>query len=73
MYRLVLLIMSLMPSVLYAHGGVSMKDDMCVIKLGSYKAHFSAYMPKLRGTQEFCESLSVREGNGQRFIWRTLS
>ncbi|MBV1882821.1 MAG: hypothetical protein KUG82_14385 [Pseudomonadales bacterium] len=33
-----------------------MKDDMCVIKLGSYKAHFSAYMPKLRGTQEFCES-----------------
>ena len=33
-----------------------MKDDMCVIKLGSYKAHFSAYMPKSRGTQEFCES-----------------
>ncbi|MBL4867770.1 MAG: hypothetical protein JKY67_15485 [Pseudomonadales bacterium] len=36
-----------------------MDDDICVIKLGSYKAHFSAYMPKKRGMEEFCESFPV--------------
>ena len=29
-----------------AHGGVSMEDDLCVIKIGFLKAHFTGYQPK---------------------------
>lgn len=44
-------------NLLFAHGGVSMEDDMCFIKVGEYKAHFTGYQPKLRATQEFCEDI----------------
>ncbi len=40
-----------------AHGGVSMEDDLCVIKIGFLKAHFTGYQPKTNGTQEFCEDI----------------
>lgn len=41
----------------YAHGGVGMEDDMCVINIGFLKAHFTGYQPKTYGTQEFCEDI----------------
>ena len=40
-----------------AHGGVGMEDDLCVIKIGFLKAHFTIYQPKTYGTQEFCEDI----------------
>jgi len=40
-----------------AHGGVGMEDDVCVIKIGFLKAHFTGYQPKTNGTQEFCEDI----------------
>ncbi len=40
-----------------AHGGVGMEDDMCVIKIGFLKAHFTGYQPKSYGSQEFCEDI----------------
>ncbi len=40
-----------------AHGGVAMEDDVCVIKIGFLKAHFTGYQPKTHGTQEFCEDI----------------
>ena len=40
-----------------AHGGVGMEDDMCVIKIGFLKAHFTGYQPKTDGSQEFCEDI----------------
>ena len=40
-----------------AHGGVGMEDDVCVIKIGFLKAHFTIYQPKTYGTQEFCEDI----------------
>jgi len=43
----------------FAHGGVSMEDDVCIIQLGPYKAHFTGYLPKERATQEFCEDIPV--------------
>ena len=41
----------------YAHGGVSIEDDTCVMTIGPYRAHFSGYQPKLRASKEFCEDI----------------
>lgn len=43
--------------VAVAHGGVSMKEDLCVMKLGPYRSHFTGYQPEKRSTQEFCEDI----------------
>lgn len=46
-------------SAVFAHGGVSIEDDVCLIKIDRYKAHFTGYLPKERATQEFCEDIPV--------------
>jgi hypothetical protein len=38
-----------------AHGGVGMEDDMCIIKIGFLKAHFTGYQQTDNGSEEFCE------------------
>ena len=43
----------------YGHGGVSIEDDVCLINIDRYKAHFTGYLPKERATQEFCEDIPV--------------
>jgi hypothetical protein len=40
-----------------AHGGVSMKDDVCIMHVGPYRSHFVGYQPEQRATQEFCEDI----------------
>lgn len=60
--RLNLIIFSLflaLPQLLWAHGGVSVEDDVCIMKLGELKAHFTGYQPEYRATQEFCEDIPV--------------
>ncbi len=52
-----LLLIAAAPSVCFAHGGVSMEDDVCIIQIGRYKAHFTGYLPASRATQEFCEDI----------------
>lgn len=47
----------LVPAALFAHGGVSMEDDRCIMRIGAYRAHFTGYQPELRATQEFCEDI----------------
>ncbi|MGB5147684.1 MAG: hypothetical protein WBN86_11230 [Porticoccaceae bacterium] len=41
------------------HGGVSMEEDVCMIKIGPYSAHFTGYLPQERASQEFCEDIPV--------------
>lgn len=41
------------------HGGVSMEDDVCLIKIGPYTAHFTGYLPQERASQEFCEDIPI--------------
>ena len=41
----------------FAHGGVSIEDDACIMTVGTYRAHFSGYQPELRASQEFCEDI----------------
>ena len=46
-------------SSVLAHGGVSVEDDVCLIKIDRYKAHFTGYLPQERATQEFCEDIPI--------------
>lgn len=45
--------------IAWGHGGVSMEDDMCLLTVGTYQAHFTGYQPQSRATQEFCEDIPV--------------
>ena len=50
-------LMALLASTVAAHGGVSMEDDTCVMKIADLRAHFTGYQPEKRATQEFCEDI----------------
>jgi hypothetical protein len=41
----------------WAGGGVVLSNDTCIIRIGFYEAHFTAYQPDARGDREFCEDL----------------
>ncbi len=43
----------------FAHGGVSIEEDTCVMQIGPYLAHFTGYQPTMRASQEFCEDISM--------------
>ena len=50
--------LALWPSVsIHAHGGVFLEDDLCVIQIGFYKAHFKIYQPRKSRHAEFCEDI----------------
>ena len=40
-----------------AHGGVYLEDDLCVIKVGFYQAHFTIFQPTVSGHEQFCEDV----------------
>lgn len=40
-----------------AGGGVVLSKDACIITIGFYTAHFTAYQPEASGNEEFCEDL----------------
>ena len=40
-----------------AHGSVTPDEDLCVIKIGFYSAHFKIYQPQTRQHQDYCEDL----------------
>jgi len=53
-----LLVAGLLSSALtQAHGSVAAEDDLCLIEIGYYKAHFKIYLPDRRRHQQFCEDL----------------
>ena len=41
----------------HAHGGVFLEDDICVIQIGFYKAHFKIYQPQISRHEELCEDI----------------
>jgi len=41
----------------FAHGGVALEDDKCIISIGFLKAHFTVYQPQIEGAREFCEDI----------------
>jgi len=39
------------------HGGVVLEEDLCIIQLGFFKAHFTIYQPETSANREFCEDI----------------
>ena len=41
----------------YAHGGVSIEQDTCVLAIGPYRMHLTGYQPQVTAGEEFCEDI----------------
>ena len=41
----------------FAHGGVFLEDDICVIQIDFFQAHFTIYQPQITQHEEFCEDI----------------
>lgn len=44
-----------------AHGSVTPEDDLCIIRIGFYRAHFKIYLPQSFGHEEYCEDIPAAE------------
>lgn len=42
-----------------AHGGGGIESDKCVVNIGNYRMHFTAYQPETAGGQELCWDLPM--------------
>lgn len=40
-----------------AHGGLTIEQDKCVLRVGTHLIHFTGYQPQETTTQEFCEDI----------------
>ncbi|MFQ5981954.1 MAG: hypothetical protein ACE5KS_01130 [Woeseiaceae bacterium] len=40
-----------------AHGSVVPDEDLCLIQIGYFKAHFKIYLPRTHRHEEFCEDI----------------
>ncbi len=49
--------LGLMPRDTAAHGSVTPDDDLCIIRIGYYRAHFKIYLPQTREHNEYCEDI----------------
>lgn len=54
---LLLLVGTLAAGRALGHGGVVAEDDLCLIEIGVFSAHFTIYQPKTRASEEFCEEV----------------
>lgn len=54
---LVLPVLAIMVQPAFSHGGVSVENDVCKLRLGAYVMHFTGYQPEATGTREFCEDI----------------
>ncbi|MGH7856039.1 MAG: hypothetical protein ACREQY_01825 [Candidatus Binatia bacterium] len=51
-----LFLLALVPRAL-GHGGLSMENDYCKLRIGTYSMHFSGYQPDSTAEREFCEDI----------------
>jgi len=51
------LALSLLPQLAVAHGSVTPDEDLCIIRIGYYRAHFKIYLPRSEEHEEFCEDI----------------
>jgi len=50
--------MAVIPAaVTLAGGGLVLEDDVCIIRIDFYSAHFTAYQPNTSGNTQFCRDL----------------
>jgi hypothetical protein len=51
------LLAALVAHTAYAHGGVYLEEDVCVLQVSYFKAHFTVFQPQTRRYTEYCEDL----------------
>lgn len=56
-FLLAILVLGLIPQPVAAHGSVTPDDDLCIIRIGYYRAHFKIYLPLTREHNEYCEDI----------------
>ena len=54
---MLLLCLAILQPSAWGHGSVSIKDDLCLIEAGFFRAHFKIYLPGQRQHEQFCEDL----------------
>ena len=54
---MLLLGLAISPKAVLAHGSVTPDADLCIIRIGYYRAHFKIYLPQTRGHKEYCEDI----------------
>jgi hypothetical protein len=59
MWRAVLgMVLAVFPATgMFAGGGLVLEDDVCIIRIDFYSAHFTAYQPNTSGNEQFCQDL----------------
>ena len=64
-----LAVIALAPSPAFSHGGLTMDDDSCKLRIGRYQMHFAGYQPhdakSLKRYSEFCEDIPA---SGQIYV-----
>ena len=53
----ILIVISDSPDTVFAHGSVTAETDICIIRIGFYKAHFKIYLPQTKGHEQYCEDI----------------
>jgi hypothetical protein len=54
---LILTLLALLPVGAGAGGGLVIEDDVCIIRIDFYSAHFTAYQPASSANEQFCQEL----------------
>ena len=49
--------LAVIPRHVDAHGSVTPDADLCIIRIGYFRAHFKVYLPETHGHEDFCEDL----------------
>ncbi len=58
LHTLVSMALTLIPvASTLAGGGLVLEDDVCIIRIDFYSAHFTAYQPNTSGNTQFCRDL----------------
>jgi len=57
LYRKILLVLLIWTGHTHSHGGVVLEEDICLIKVGFFQAHFTVFQPQTKGHKQFCEDL----------------
>ena len=52
-----ILLAGLSPDIGWAHGAVSLEDDICVRRMGGNMVHFSAYQPQFEPKAQYCTDI----------------
>lgn len=47
----------LLPRAGFGHGGVSVENDQCKLRVGMWVMHFTGYQPESTAEREFCEDI----------------